>query len=90
MTAIEEVLHQTKAKSGQDVLNYPIRIDDKLSGVFDMAASGNMAPSRQARDVYAELAKQADAQLEALKKIRAEELKAFNTAIREQALPVIK
>lgn len=90
LTAIEEVLHQTKAKSGQDVLNYPIRIDDKLSGVFDMAASGNMAPSRQAREVYAELSKQADAQLDALKKIRAEELKAFNAAIREQALPVIK
>ncbi|MEY4885819.1 MAG: hypothetical protein RL151_1128, partial [Bacteroidota bacterium] len=90
LTAIEEVLHQTKAKSGQDVLNYPIRIDDKLGGVFDMAASGNMAPSRQARDVYAELAAQADVQLEKLRKIRSEELKAFNAAIREQALPVIK
>lgn len=90
LTAIEEVLHQTKAKSGQDVLNYPIRIDDKLGGVFDMAASGNMAPSRQARDVYAELAAQADVQLDKLRKIRSEELKAFNAAIREQALPVIK
>ena len=34
MTAVEESLHQTKAKSGQDVLNYPIRLDDKLSPVF--------------------------------------------------------
>ncbi|MEO7394633.1 MAG: hypothetical protein ABIU11_06785, partial [Chitinophagaceae bacterium] len=28
LTAIEEALHQTKAKSGQDVLNFPIRLDD--------------------------------------------------------------
>jgi hypothetical protein len=40
--------------------------------------------------VYAELAAQADVQLDKLRKIRSEELKAFNAAIREQALPVIK
>ena len=34
LTAIEEKLHQTKAKSGQDVLNYPIRLNDKLGGRF--------------------------------------------------------
>ena len=39
MTAIEETLYQTKAKSGQDVLNFPIRLNDKLSGLFDVANS---------------------------------------------------
>ena len=90
LTAIEEKLHQTKAKSGQDVLNYPIRLNDKISGVFDMANSGNMAPSKQARDVFADLSIQADTELAKLKRIREQELPAFNRLVREKALPVIK
>ena len=90
LTAVEEKLHQTKAKSGQDVLNYPIRLNDKISGVFDLANSGNMAPSKQARDVFAELSAQADAELKVLKKIIDADLPAFNALVREKALPVIR
>jgi photosystem II stability/assembly factor-like uncharacterized protein len=89
LTAIEEKLHQTKAKSGQDVLNYPIRLNDKLGGVFDMANSGNMAPSKQAKDVYAELATQADAELAKLKTIMNQDIPQFNQLVREKSLPVI-
>ena len=89
LTAIEEALYQTKAKSFQDVLNFPIRINDKLSGVFDAANSGNMAPSKQSRDVYADLAKQADEQLAKLAAIKKEGLEKYNALIREKALPVI-
>lgn len=89
LTAVEELLHQTKAKSGQDVLNYPIRLDDKLSGVFDMANSGNMAPPQQARDVFSALATQVDAALAQLQVVLGEGLQSFNKMIVEQRLPVI-
>ena len=89
LTSIEEKLHQTKAKSGQDVLNYPIRLDDKLGGVFDMATSGNMAPSKQAREVYAELAVQVDAEISKLKSLLDSGLKAFNKLVRERELPTV-
>ncbi|HNU86792.1 MAG TPA: hypothetical protein PKJ94_00775, partial [Ferruginibacter sp.] len=89
MTAVEEALHQTKAKSGQDVLNYPIRLDDKISGLYDFASSGNAAPAKQVKDAYAELSAQADAQLNKLKKIMDEDLVKLNDMIREKALPVI-
>jgi hypothetical protein len=89
LTAIEELLHQTKAKSGQDVLNYPIRLDDKLSGVFDMANSGNMAPPKQALDVFSGLATQVDAALAQLQVVLGEGLQAFNKMIVELRLPVI-
>lgn len=90
LTTIEETLYQTKAKSGQDVLNYPIRLNDKLSGVFDVANSGNNAPSKQARDVYNDLAAQIDVQLNKLKAVKEKDIPAFNALIREKALPVIK
>lgn len=89
MTVVEEALHQTRAKSGQDVLNYPIRLDDKISGLYDFAASGNSAPARQVKDAYAELSAQADLQLNKLKKIIEEDLVKLNDMIREKALPVI-
>ena len=89
LTSIEEKLHQTKAKSGQDVLNYPIRLNDKLSGLFDAANSGNMAPSKQSREVYADLSAQADAELARLKKLEENEVKQLNQMIRDKGLPVI-
>jgi hypothetical protein len=89
LTSVEEKLHQTKAKSGQDVLNFPIRLDDKLGGVYDMASSGNMAPSKQAKDVYAVLAAEVDVELAKLKSILDTGLKAFNKMIREKELPVV-
>lgn len=89
MTAIEEALHQTKAKSGQDVLNFPIRLDDKISGLYDFAVSGNTAPAKQVKEAFAELGGQADMQLNKLKKIMDEDLVKFNAMIREKALPVI-
>ncbi len=89
LTAVEEKLHQTKAKSGQDVLNYPIRLDDKLGGVYDMVSSGNMAPSKQARDVYAELAVQVDAEMSKLKEILDGGIKVFNKLVREKELPTV-
>ncbi|MDP9230459.1 MAG: glycosyl hydrolase, partial [Bacteroidota bacterium] len=89
MTLIEETLYQTKAKSGQDVLNYPIKLNDKLSGVYDAAVSGNMSPSKQVRDVFADLSAQTDKELLKLKKIMNEDVAAFNELIRQKALPVI-
>jgi photosystem II stability/assembly factor-like uncharacterized protein len=89
LTAIEETLYQTKSKSGQDVLNYPIRLNDKLSGLYDAANSGNFAPSKQVKEVYADLARQIDEQLNKLKKVQNEDIVKFNQLIRERALPVI-
>lgn len=89
LTSIEEKLHQTKAKSGQDVLNFPIRLDDKISGVFGIASSGNMAPSKQSIAVYSELAGQADVELAKINVIIKDGIKAFNNLIITKGLPVV-
>jgi hypothetical protein len=89
LTAVEEALHQTKAKSGQDVLNFPIRLDDKIASVYNAAAAGNTPPSRQAKEAFAELSAQTDIQLEKLKYVIDEELKKLNLIIHEVKLPVV-
>jgi hypothetical protein len=89
VTRVEEALYQTKAKSGQDVLNFPIRLNDKISGLFDVASSGYNPPSSQVKATYQQLSADADKQLNALKQIMDNEVKAFNRLIHEKEVPVI-
>ena len=90
MTAIEEQLYQTKAKSFQDVLNYPIRLNDKIGNVFNTANSGNFPPSKQVKEVFADLSAQADKYINQYKQIRDVQIPAFNKIIHEKAIPVIR
>jgi hypothetical protein len=89
LTGVEEALHQTKAKSSQDILNFPIRLDDKLSGLYDGIASGNGAPSKQAKEAYAVIGGQIDAELNKLKVILNDDLPKLNQLIHAKSMPVI-
>jgi photosystem II stability/assembly factor-like uncharacterized protein len=89
MTKIEEALYQTKAKSEQDVLNYPIRLNDKIAGLYNYASSGNYAPTKQVQEAYVDLSKLADDQLNKLKKILDVEVPKLNQLIRQKQLPII-
>ena len=89
MTKVEETLYQTKAKSEQDVLNYPIRLNDKIAGLYNYAASGNYAPTAQVREAYADLSVQADAALNKLKTLFNVDVPKLNQLIRDKQLPVI-
>ena len=90
MIAIEETLYQTKNKSSQDPLNYPIRLNDKLAGVGDSAAAGSFAPTAQQIAVRDALVAQIDAQLTALKAIWDMDLPAFNKLVADQKVPAVK
>jgi photosystem II stability/assembly factor-like uncharacterized protein len=89
LTAVEESLYQTKSKSDEDMLNFPIRVNDKLSGLYGFAAGGNTVPSKQAREVFAALSAKADVQLDRLKAIIRDQLSALNKLVYEHQVPVI-
>jgi hypothetical protein len=89
LTVIEEALYQTKSKSGQDVLNYPIRLNDKIGGLFDYANSGYNAPTQQVKQAYTDLSAMADIQLKKLKQLMDVDVVELNKLIREKAVPVI-
>jgi hypothetical protein len=57
--------------------------------VFDAGNSGLQAPSKQVREVYADLSAQADKELAKLKRIREEDIPKLNQLIREKAVPFI-
>ena len=87
--SIEEALVQTKAKSGQDLLNYPIRLNDQLLGIFD-AVEQHTAPSAQSKEAYADVRKQLDVQFQKLREIQQGLLRDYNKLIREQGIDFVQ
>ena len=83
MTAIEEALYQTKNKSSQDPLNYPIRLNDKLASVLSSAGTGDFAPTAQQRAVYAQLVEKIDAELAKLKEVWEKDVPALNAMVKD-------
>ncbi len=89
MTSVEEALYQTKNRSGQDPLNFPIRLNNKLAALLGVAGGGEWAPTKQAEDVRVELTAQIDAQLATLKGLMNTDLPAFNQLVKEKSVDAI-
>jgi len=89
MKAIEEEILQVKAKSSQDPLNYPIKLNNKIAVLADVASSMDAAPTDASITVFSQLSAKLDAQLAKLKEIREKDVPAFNQLVREQAVPAI-
>jgi inorganic triphosphatase YgiF len=89
MTDVEEVLIQTKAKSGQDVLNYPIRLNNYLVALGGVVESADSAPTQVSYEVFNMLSKQLDEQLAKWKQILSTDVPAYNEVVRKQEVPAI-
>ncbi len=89
MTEVEEALYQTKNRSGQDPLNFPIRLNNKLAALLGVAGGGEWAPTKQAEDVRVELTTQIDAQLATLKGLMENDLPAFNQLVKDKSVDAI-
>jgi hypothetical protein len=89
LTAIEESLYQTKNRSSQDPLNFPIRLNNKLAALAGVVQSADAAPTDQSYAVYDELVVQIDAQLAKLAQIMKADVPAFNQLVRDQNVPAV-
>ena len=89
LTKVEEALYQTKNKSSQDPLNYPIRLNNKLSNLTGVVASADAAPTDQTYVVYNEIAGKIDIELAKLKTLLGEDLVAFNKLVRDKDVPAV-
>jgi photosystem II stability/assembly factor-like uncharacterized protein len=89
LTGVEEALYQTKNRSSEDPLNFPVQLNDKLAAVGSAVAESAAAPTAQERAVYKELAGRIDAQLQTLDRALKEDLPALNKLAREENVPAI-
>ncbi|MBT8310041.1 MAG: glycosyl hydrolase [Flavobacteriaceae bacterium] len=77
---IEKELYQTKNKSGQDPLNFPIKLTNKLGHLNSLVSMGDFPPTEQDIAVKNELSGKINTQLDAFNKLVSDEIKAFNSA----------
>jgi photosystem II stability/assembly factor-like uncharacterized protein len=89
MTELEEQLIQTKAKSGQDVLNFPVRLNNHLVALGGVVGSADSAPTKQSYEVFDMLSKAVDEQLANWKTVVSTDVAAYNNLIKQQEVPAI-
>jgi len=89
LSTVENELVQTKAKSGQDVLNYPIKLNDKLSGLF-RNANQETAPSAQIQEAYKYLKEKIDLQIYAFDDVMNGPVKNYNRLILNKKIDFIR
>jgi photosystem II stability/assembly factor-like uncharacterized protein len=90
MTKIEEALYQTKSKSGQDPLNFPIRLNNKLAHLNSLTRIGNYAPTQQAIDFKNDIVKDIDLELKNLYSLFDTSIKELNQKVKESNIDLIQ
>ena len=90
MSRVEEELYQTRNRSRQDPLNYPIRLTNKLGALNSLTGYGDYPPTEQALQVKEELTQRIDEQLRLFEEIKERELPEFNRMVREKAVDAIQ
>ncbi|MFD2514355.1 glycosyl hydrolase [Pontibacter locisalis] len=89
ITKIEETLYQTKNRSGQDPLNFPIRLNNKLANLVGQVSTGDFRPTDQAYAFKKAITAQIDEQLNLLKQVKEQEIPALNKQIQQKGVDFI-
>ena len=63
LTQVEEEAYQVRNRSGQDPLNYPIKLNNKIAALSGVIESADHKPTDQSVEVFKELSAQLDAEL---------------------------
>jgi hypothetical protein len=63
---VEEEIYQVRNRSGQDPLNFPIKLNNKLGSLLGIVESAEARPTLQSYEVFEMLSDQLDGELERL------------------------
>ncbi|MBS9461118.1 glycosyl hydrolase [Flagellimonas sp. 389] len=83
---IEKALYQTKNRSNQDPLNFPIQLTNKLGHLNSLVSIDDFPPTDQDVNVKNEMTTKINTQLTTFDKLVEEEMKAFNAAFNQLGL----
>jgi hypothetical protein len=89
LNAIENRLVQNKAKAGQDLLNHPMKLNNKLSALTSTIASADAKPTDQTYEAVKKITALIQKELDAVKAMELIEIKKFNEQYVNLRLPII-
>ena len=86
MKVIEEDLYQVKNQSNQDPLNFPIKLNNRLSSLRRSIENGQAKPTDAAYVVYDELSKELTGHLNKMNQLLENELASINSTLKTKGL----
>jgi hypothetical protein len=86
LSMVEDSIYQTKNRSGQDPLNYPIRLNNKLSALTGVVGGTDARPTDQSYGVFNTLSAQLDRELLTLKRSLDSLVPRLNDALKQIGL----
>lgn len=90
LSEIEEALYQVRNQSGQDPLNFPIKLNNRLASLRRSLENGDARPTDGAYKVFAELSTELELHLANLNKVLKNDLTRVNRLIQENTGTAMK
>lgn len=90
LQSIEDVLIQSKSSSGQDPLNYPIRLDNKIAALAGIVSAADARPTNQSYQVFREYTSRADSQIGLIDLLIKRDIPEFNRLVKKADIPAVK
>jgi hypothetical protein len=84
---VEAQLYQVRNQSPKDKIAFPIRLNDRLTGLRSRLERGDAAPTAAYRDVFEELAAELDGHMRVLHDLISEDLTRLNDEFTRAGLP---
>jgi hypothetical protein len=89
LAVVEDSIYQTRNRSGQDPLNYPIRLNNKIAALAGVAGSAEARPTDQTLGVFRTLSAQLDGELAKMKRALDGSLPKINSVLKSAGQPQI-
>jgi hypothetical protein len=81
LSTVEENLYQVRNRSGQDPLNFPIKLNNRIGALGRSVSTGDARPTAAAYRVYRELSAQLDTELKQLAHVIGTDVEALNRVL---------
>jgi hypothetical protein len=88
-SAVEERVYQVRNQSGQDPLNFPIRVNNRLANLLAMSERGDGRPTTNMPEILGILSAELRGHTEALARVWRDELPAVNRELARLKLPPV-
>jgi hypothetical protein len=86
ISAVEEEIYQVRNQSGQDPLNFPIKINNRIGTLNRTVNTGDGKPIANAEPIFNDLVAELKVQTDRLEKILSEDLPKLNAELRRLGL----
>jgi len=90
LSLVEAAIYQVKNQSSQDPLNFPIKLNDKIASLTRHTGMGDSRPTDGAYEIFEDLSKELQVELDKLNKLINDDLPRLNTILKANNLEPVK